>query len=173
MKNLPVETLIVAQGHELKTDSRKVAAAFGRQHKNVLRSIDEFLQKKPEFASAHFWAYVEKQQVGNATREVRGYMMDKDGFMLLTMGFNGDKAFDIKIAYIEAFNAMRRQLDGVNTDLIAGLLRALEAEKQSAAMASLAGRILRERRDEKPLNLLRIEHYERQIQPLLPGLEAV
>ena len=172
MKNLPIEALIVAQGNELKTDSRKVAAAFGRQHKNVLRSIDEFLQKKPEFASAHFWAYVEKQQVGSAEREMRGYMMDKDGFMLLTMGFNGDRAFNIKIAYIEAFNEMRHKLDNINTSLISKLLAALEAEKQSAALASMAGRILRERRDEKPANQMRIEHYEQQIQPLLVGFEA-
>ncbi len=172
MKNLPIETLVTAQGHELKTDSRKVAAAFGRQHKNVLRSIDEFLQKTPEFASAHFWAYVEKQQVGNAAREVRGYMMDKDGFMLLTMGFNGDKAFNIKIAYIEAFNAMRRQLDELNNTVMYKLLAALEAEKQSFAMASLAGRILRERKDSKPLHQIQIEHYTRALQPLLPGIVA-
>ena len=172
MKALPIDTLITAYGYELKTDSRKVATAFGRQHKNVLRSIDEFLQKTPEFASAHFWAYVEKQKVGNAEREMRGYLMDKDGFMLLTMGFNGEKAFNIKIAYIEAFNAMRRQLDNQSTDLVAGLLAAREAEQRSAALASMAGRILRERRDEKPANQIRIEHYQRQIQPLLTGLEA-
>ena len=171
MTNLPIEALIIAQGNELKTDSRKVAAAFGKRQAHVLRSIDEILSKSPEFASAHFWVYVEKQRVGNSEREMRGYMMDKDGFMLLTMGFNGEKAFNIKIAYIQAFNDMRHKLDNINTTLISKLLAALEAEKQSATLASLAGRILRERRDEKSVNQLRIEHYEQQIQSLLVGLE--
>ena len=39
MKALPIDTLITAYGYELKTDSRKVATAFGRQPNNVLRSI--------------------------------------------------------------------------------------------------------------------------------------
>ena len=67
---------------------------------------------------------------------------------------------------------MRHKLDNINTSLISKLLAALEAEKQSAALASMAGRILRERRDEKPANQIRIEHYEQQIQPLLVGFEA-
>ena len=87
-------------------------------------------------------------------------------------GYTTPEAMKVKIAYIKAFNAMRRQLDGLNTSLISKLLAALEAEKQSAALASVAGRILRDRRDDKPANQMRIEHYEQQIQPLLVGFEA-
>ena len=171
MKNLPVETLIVAQGHELKTDSRKVAAAFGKQHAHVMRDIGRIMAQLPDEFSQSIFGSAEYTDRQGKTRPM--YEMNKDGFMLLTMGYATPEAMKIKVAYIQAFNAMRRRLDGMNTDLIAGLLAAREAEQRSAALAGLAGRVLRERRDEQPLNLLRIEHYERQIQPLLPGLEAV
>ncbi len=170
MKNLPIEALIVAQGNELKTDSRKVAAAFGKQHAHVMRDIRKIITQTPDYFSQSIFGLVEYTDNKGEKRPM--YEMTKDGFMLLTMGFNGEKAFNIKIAYIEAFNEMRHKLDNINTSLISKLLAALEAEKQSAALASMAGRILRERRDEKPANQIRIEHYEQQIQPLLVGFEA-
>ena len=35
-----------------------------------------------------------------------------DGFILLVMGYTGKKALQIKLAYIDAFNAMREELEG-------------------------------------------------------------
>lgn len=164
--------LVFAQGNDLLTDSRTVAKAFGKAHKNVLRDIDELLKKSPEFTSAHFWAYVENQKVGIARRNMRGYRMTKDGFMLLVMGFKGEKAFKVKIDYINAFNQMQTALNDLNQSLMTKLLAALEAEKQSFAVASLAGRVLRNRRDEKPENKAKIEQYKAEIQPMLPYFEV-
>ena len=42
------------------------------------------------------------------------YLMNKDGFTFLVMGFNGKLANEWKIKYIQAFNAMERQIkDGL------------------------------------------------------------
>lgn len=38
------------------------------------------------------------------------YIMNRDGFTLLTMGFTGKKAFKFKLDYIAAFNEMERKL---------------------------------------------------------------
>ena len=38
------------------------------------------------------------------------YLMNRDGFTLLAMGFTGKKALDFKIAYIKAFNEMEEML---------------------------------------------------------------
>lgn len=38
------------------------------------------------------------------------YIIYRDGFMLLVMGYTGKKALAIKLAYIEAFNAMEEEL---------------------------------------------------------------
>ncbi len=38
------------------------------------------------------------------------YYMNRDGFTLLAMGFNGKKALEFKLRYIEAFNQMEQTL---------------------------------------------------------------
>lgn len=38
------------------------------------------------------------------------YIIDKDGFTLLAMGFTGKKALAFKIDYIKAFNRMEANL---------------------------------------------------------------
>ena len=38
------------------------------------------------------------------------YLMNRDGFTLLVMGFNGKKALQWKLSYIQAFNAMESKL---------------------------------------------------------------
>lgn len=52
------------------------------------------------------------------------------------------------------------------------LLDALEAEKQSFAIASLAGQLLRKRQTEKPFIQKKITSYKQQLQPLLNNFEA-
>lgn len=39
------------------------------------------------------------------------FLMNRDGFSLLAMGFTGEKALQFKIAYIVAFNQMEKQLN--------------------------------------------------------------
>ena len=43
-------------------------------------------------------------------RKLPMYLMNRDGFTLLAMGFTGKKAIGFKIAYIEAFNQMEKML---------------------------------------------------------------
>ena len=43
-------------------------------------------------------------------RTVRSYDMNRDGFTLLTMGFNGRNALAFKLAYISRFNDMEQEL---------------------------------------------------------------
>lgn len=46
----------------------------------------------------------------------RMYEMDRDGFSLLVMGFNGEKALKWKLDYINAFNAMEEELKRIYTE---------------------------------------------------------
>ncbi|WP_172397399.1 Rha family transcriptional regulator [Snodgrassella alvi] len=167
------KNLIFAQNDVLLTDSQAVAKVFSKQHKHVLRDIDAIMDKVPEFACAHFWAYEEKKKIGACWRNVRSYRMTKDGFMLLVMGYNTDQAMQIKVAYIKEFNRMQSMLNNLNTSIMTKLLAALEAEKQSFATASLAGKILRKRQTEKPINQAKITSYIQQLQPLLNNFEVL
>lgn len=94
----------------LVTTSQAVADYFDKQHKHVLAKIDT-LDCSPEFTSANFSADVQTVEIGNgAERESRCYLITKDGFMFLVMGFTGKKAARLKEAYIEKFNAMEEEL---------------------------------------------------------------
>ena len=68
------------------------------------------------------------------------FIMNQDGFTLLAMGFNGKKAMEFKLKYIEAFNAMKRQIEQSNPSVPHNYLEALkslvkaEEEKQQLAL---------------------------------------
>lgn len=97
---------VFIQNDQIKTDSQKVAAAFGKLHKNVIRDIDK-LDCPDDFRRLNFeLTFKTVSMPNNATRQDPYYEMTKDGWMFLVMGFTGAKAAQIKIAFIEAFNQM-------------------------------------------------------------------
>ncbi|SFB80860.1 phage regulatory protein, rha family [Marinospirillum celere] len=105
------QNAIFQDHNQIKTTSLKVAEAFNKLHKDVLRKI-ESLDCSAEFASAHFYAHDEMIQAGPVKRLSKVYEMTKDGFMFLVMGFTGKKAAQIKEAYINEFNRMADLLNG-------------------------------------------------------------
>ena len=50
----------------------------------------------------------------NSGKENPMYVMNRDGFTLLVMGFTGEKALQFKIDYIEAFNKMEQTIKSGN-----------------------------------------------------------
>lgn len=99
------EVQVINNNGELVVSSRKVAEDFGKQHKHILDIIREILVA--EKSATKFF--------NETTHEYRGqqfpeYLMNRDGFCLLVMGFTGSKALEWKIKYIEAFNTMEKKL---------------------------------------------------------------
>lgn len=95
----------------IKTTSLKVAEHFGKQHKNVLRSIS-MLECSPEFTQLNFeLTSSDVIQPNGGIRKEPSYEMTKDGFTFLAMGFTGKKAAQWKEAYINAFNDMADKLN--------------------------------------------------------------
>lgn len=88
------------------TTSLKIAEVFGKQHKDVLRAIEK-LECPDEFARRNF-APGSYKDANNQDRPM--YIVTRDGFTLLAMGFTGKAAMQFKVAYIEAFNAMERTI---------------------------------------------------------------
>ncbi|MGZ5030531.1 MAG: Rha family transcriptional regulator [Methylobacter sp.] len=91
---------------QIKTTSLKIAEHFGKQHYRVLRAI-ESLDCSPEFNAANF-GVVEYIDAKGEKRPA--YEITRDGFTFLAMGFTGKEAAKWKEAYINAFNAMEREL---------------------------------------------------------------
>ncbi|MFG1400712.1 Rha family transcriptional regulator [Xanthobacter sediminis] len=92
------------------TNSRDVAAYFGKAHKHVLDAIDALISQAPSI-EPNFRPIKTDVKVGFGTRKDRAYLMDRDGFTLLAMGFTGPKALQFKMAYIAEFNAMEAELN--------------------------------------------------------------
>ena len=89
----------------LVVSSRDIAADFEKEHKNVLQSIDNLMAEN----SAVKMMFFESEYVSRG-KQYPEYLMTRDGFSLLVMGFTGGKALEWKLKYIQAFNEMEREL---------------------------------------------------------------
>jgi Rha family phage regulatory protein len=88
------------------TTSREIAIHFNKRHKNVLQSIEN-LNCSPQFTELNFQPSDYKDSSGKTCKE---YIVFRDGFIFLTMGFTGELAGDYKEAYIYSFNRMEKEL---------------------------------------------------------------
>ena len=90
-------------------DSRYVARYFKKQHFHVLRDIEKITESKSglseEFSRLNFEPSTYKDASG---KKNLCYLMTRDGFTMLTMGYTGKKAMQFKELYIRRFNEMER-----------------------------------------------------------------
>lgn len=97
--------------NQIVVSSRDIASSFEKQHKNVLRDIEN-VDCSEIFRKSNFG--LSKYKSGR--RSYKQYLISRDGFAFLVMGFTGKKAAEIKEAYINAFNAMAEKQTLHNSD---------------------------------------------------------
>lgn len=122
---------IVGKRYEEKllTTSRKIAESFEKEHKEVIRAIEG--QVDAEGKTKHLGLvtqisqrgdiplsdyFIKTSYIGENNREYTEYLITRDGFSLLAMGFNGEKALQWKLKYIDAFNKMESELKRIHTE---------------------------------------------------------
>ena len=86
--------------------SLQVAEAFEKRHDNVLADIRN-LDFPEEFRLLNFQ---ESYYTNEQNKRQPMFLMTRDGFIFLTMGYRGKKAAAIKVAYIKRFNDMERYI---------------------------------------------------------------
>jgi len=86
--------------------SLEVAERFGKQHKHVLESIKGMTAEN----SALLEMFYKTEYTSAQNKRLPMYLMNRDGFSLLAMGFTGKEALAWKIKYIEAFNKMEETI---------------------------------------------------------------
>ncbi len=92
-------------------DTRDIAAFFNKSHKAVLVAVRTAVVRRPELLGRKIVPMFDAVEIGNgASREVLAYRLDRDAFSLIVMGFTGERAFQWKVDYIEAFNRMEERL---------------------------------------------------------------
>ena len=101
--------LVFVQNEAALTNSLLVAEKFGKRHDNVLRDIRNLMEGLPKSEETPLFDELSYTDSQNGQKYPM-YVMNRDGFTLLAMGFNGKKAMKFKLDYIAAFNAMEKAL---------------------------------------------------------------
>lgn len=96
--------------HEERTvvSSLDIAETFGKEHRRVLQDIRE-IGCSEEFRLHNF---VQSSYENSQGKQQPMFLVTRDGFVLLAMGYTGELAMRFKEAYIKQFNAMESALRG-------------------------------------------------------------
>ena len=119
----------------LVTTSNRVADELGVEHKNLIRKIDEYVDKFGSSILSHEF-YIESTYK-NRGKDYRNYLITKKGVAQLIGGYSSavPKAFDLNVAYINRFEEMENELKS-QFKLPQTYLEALEAlvEKEKSLL---------------------------------------
>lgn len=122
------------------TTSRAIAEQFERSHKHILRDIQNTLEQLNQtdegrkFGQSNF-GLTEYTTSQNKPQPM--YLLTRDGFTLLAMGFTGAKAMQFKVAYINAFDRMEQLIKG---GITSGALQSIEQRLTALESASEQGK---------------------------------
>lgn len=104
--------LVVINEGKPTTTSLKVASYFEKRHDNVIRDIREkilpYVSEQFGLLNFELSSYTNEQN-----KEQPMYILTRDGFTMVAMGYTGVKAMKFKEDYITAFNRMEEALRGV------------------------------------------------------------
>lgn len=97
---------------KLVVSSKQVADDFNKRHANVLRDIENLISTDSKLSSLNYFIESSYTDAKGETR--KEYLLTRDGFSLLVMGFTGKKALEWKLKYIDAFNRMEKEIIKLN-----------------------------------------------------------
>lgn len=104
--------------------SRDIANVFGKEHSKILRDIRALPQD--DFNQANFGLVEYTDKKGEKRPE---YLLTRDGFSMLVMGFTGEKAYLWKVSFIEAFNKLEQTVKET--------VKPIQAEKPKSQTAKI------------------------------------
>ena len=138
-----MENLVIMKNQQAVTTSLQVAETFEKEHKNVLRDIENLKKDVLNFEPM----FLEGAEPDSYGRDRKVIYMNRDGFTILAMGFTGSKAMQFKLQYIQAFNEMeahiKQELDTSNLSpelqMFNGLFKSLA--KQELATKNLETKV--------------------------------
>ncbi len=130
--------LVILKDKQAVTTSLQVAESFEKRHDHVLRDIENLEKDVPNFGEM----FQETNIPDSYNRERKAYLINRDGFTLLAMGFTGKKALGFKIKYIDAFNKMEAKIaSSVPTNMVEALTLALEQAKTIEVQNQVIGEL--------------------------------
>lgn len=105
-----VEVMKFGREERAAVTSLDVAETFEKRHDHVLEDIRSIQGNisSPENSGL----FLEDTYIAGNGKKNPMFIMNRDGFTLLVMGYTGEKAMQFKLAYIKQFNAMESALQG-------------------------------------------------------------
>lgn len=133
-------SLVEVSNNQTVVSSSRIAKHFGKEHYHVMRDIDKLVKDlsvskigdTPKMFLKSTYIHAQNKQ------EYPMYLMNRDGFSLLVMGFTGKEALAWKIKYINAFNKMEEKLKLIQQQEIG---RLIERERGKEARRGLTDAI--------------------------------
>lgn len=113
MNNLVASIEVKEYEGQPVVSSREVANNFEKEHRNVLRDVENIVKEGCSNLSRPLFIESKYQHPQNK-QYYKEYLLTRDGFSLLVMGFTGAKALQWKLKYIEAFNKMEQYIKEQN-----------------------------------------------------------
>ena len=115
------EIILKNENGQIVTSSRDVAEKFGKRHDKLMSEIErmywELTDKGIAQNGGHPLFYKNIYIHPQNHQEYSEYLMNRDGFSLLAMGFTGKEALEWKLQYIRAFNQMENFIREKSTQM--------------------------------------------------------
>ncbi|MGV6830328.1 MAG: Rha family transcriptional regulator [bacterium] len=123
-----MRNLVFLNNGEAVTSSRLIANKFNKRHCDVLRRLRN-MKCSTDFTARNFALSEYLDDSGKRNSE---YIITRDGFVFLVMGFTGQDAARFKEEYINRFNEMERHLKTKTSslDVMQAMLDNLKEQKQ-------------------------------------------
>lgn len=96
------DLMIFERKEQAVVSSRTIADRFNKDHRSVTRSIENLTAQNCSVKNMFIKSHYDTER----GRSYKEYLMNRDGFSLLVMGFTGKEALEWKLKYIAAFNRM-------------------------------------------------------------------
>lgn len=104
-----MSNLVIMKDKKAVTTSLQVSENFNKEHRAVLKAIDDLKEGLAQKYADLFWeeTYIHPQN----KQPYRVIYMNRDGFTLAVLGFNNtERVLEFKLKYIEAFNDMEKHI---------------------------------------------------------------
>lgn len=102
---------ILNKDGQLVVTSRQIAEDFDKDHPKVTRDIENLIEGIAKNGGTYNHLFIESSYQNEQNKQwYKEYLLTRDGFSLLVMGFTGSKALEWKLKYIEAFNKMEQAM---------------------------------------------------------------
>lgn len=126
-----VEIIGKRNEEKILTTSRKISEKFKKEHYEVIYAIEGRVSENAkdvkvknkgiindliEAGISQLENYFILSEYENRGKKYKEYLVTRDGFSLLAMGFTGSEAVKWKLEYINAFNTMENELKRIYTE---------------------------------------------------------